>query len=338
MWVKNTSSFLSQKDLFMVISASILLCIIIGILVFLLLRLIVFVGGLNESTYDIVLSTVAVLGVITIGGAAVIQYRKQLFIEAAAELDRDAKYSALLSTAIEHLGSESFAVCRGGLYELKRLAIDSKKDRESIIEIISSFIVENSRFRSGIDRETTTSRREERESVVDTAKEIICLLLRCYSDNCEHLNLCGISLQGMDLERACLWGANLVNANLSDTNLSHANLMNADLENADLECANMEKAFLDNADFSYANLSNAQLTDASIVCVDFEDADLSSACLEYSDLEEADFTNADIRGAGFAGAKVTAEQLLGARIDDTTLLSQEIRNELDELKKVRINI
>lgn len=269
-------------------------------------------GSQSEHIYDLVRTTATILGVITVGGAAAVQYRKQRFMEASAALERDAKlverdskFSALLTKAIEHLGHDSVSIRKGALYELKRLAIDSEKDRGDVLEIIAEFISENRNKQALILEKPTVA---AIDSDVLTAEKILDYLLGNSNLNIRELNFSGMNLSKIkldkaNLDRVDLSGATLIGANLSRMNLNGAILFGANLRGAALFRTCSCGANLRSADFRKATLIGAKL---------------NKAVLDW----------ADFRGANLSGATVTAEQLKFARIDETTILDDDIREEL----------
>jgi hypothetical protein len=111
----------------------------------------------QNNLYDVTRTVIATLAALTVGGAAIIQYRKHKIAEidlidrqaanadkrAADAESRDAKLSERLSMAIEHLGNKDNTSIRvGALYELRRLAEDSPRDRASVQEIVTLFLNE----------------------------------------------------------------------------------------------------------------------------------------------------------------------------------------------------
>ena len=142
-----------------------------------------------------------------------------------------------------------------------------------------------------------------------------------------------VDLRGADLSEANLKGANLQGADLRQANLKRANLRKADLGGANLSraCfvdAHLEGASLDDSiippvdvmepirkgraiDLSYAILSGAHLEGASLL-----NAHLFNATLQGTYLEGVDVRGADLSGAwGW-----TAEQLSAAKsLEGTTM-------------------
>jgi hypothetical protein len=247
----------NSKFLFLMVLAFVLAGVGTGVGIYFLLQPFADAANPSVSLYDLVRTTATILGVITVGGAAAIQYRKQRFMEASvhleeakADLERDMKYAALLTTAIEHLGSDRPAIRRGALYELKRLAIDSEKDRESVLEILARHIKEKA---EKIPKDFVEQ--AEQKSEVAVAKEILYLLLRT-----QRFNAANINLEGVDLSRANLFGVNLFGANLSGADLSGADLSWANLSEADLSGADLSGATLNGTILSGADLRNATVT------------------------------------------------------------------------------
>jgi uncharacterized protein YjbI with pentapeptide repeats len=96
-----------------------------------------------------------------------------------------------------------------------------------------------------------------------------------------------------------------IRAQTAGTNAGRSNLIDTDFTGQDFTGIDLTGAVLNFANLSNANFSNAVLRDVS-----FANANLSGTI----------FFNADIRGANFAGVTgLTAEQLIGARVDPTTI-------------------
>jgi uncharacterized protein YjbI with pentapeptide repeats len=73
-------------------------------------------------------------------------------------------------------------------------------------------------------------------------------------------------------------------------------------------------------DFTGIDLTESVFNFAVLRNANFSNATLRNASLANTDLSGAIFFNADLRGADFAGASgLTANQLLGARVDSTTI-------------------
>lgn len=344
----NTSILPNSKYLFAVVSIFIIIGIGIGVAIFFILKPYAYADSENKSAslYDLVRTTVTILGAITIGGAAAIQYRKQRFDEARAHLERDMKYTALLTTAIEHLGhTESSSIRQGALYELRRLALDSDKDRESVMEIIIRFGKEKTQKVKSMAKNANNAREiNENISELIVAKGVLCFLLRT-----QDFDASSIDLKGIDMSRGNLTGSNLFQANLSFSKLKrsslekaklcYATLFMANLRNADLTYADLSNAIISNADLSNAflyeaRLSSAELSfailyEASLINADLSNAilsnaDLSNADLRYADLRYADLIGADLTSANLSGANLTGANIYGAIFKDSNITEEQL--------------
>lgn len=73
--------------------------------------------------------------------------------------------------------------------------------------------------------------------------------------------------------------------------------------------------------FAGGDLTGASLQFADLSGTNFSNAVLRDAVLRFSNVSGADFRGADLRGANLGGATgLTADQLIGARVDANTIL------------------
>jgi len=327
---------------------------------------------------DVVTMTATALGGLAIGGVAVMQYRKHRweeyqaahqteFDEKQAELEEDAKTGERLSKAIEHLGAgdpgdkEKLHIRLGAIYELKRLAQDSTRDKENIVQILTAFIksypheegqawtqdVETAaRLLSPLTRELIEETAEgasekgrvnppkyvfeATEALSGFAVEKNGLLCNEYIEwneiNVGWLNVDNIVLLGADLSLANLEGtyltkANLYGANLCLANLNKAFLMGANLQGACLQHANLKNASANDARLEGANLYGANLKEAYLWGTSLNGADFGSAKLHGARLEKT-----HLEGANFCYAAFDEETRLdGAHIDSSTRFDPGVR-------------
>jgi hypothetical protein len=194
-------------------------------------------------------------------------------------VSREGQYTDRFTKAIDQLGSEKPQVRLGGVYALKRIAKDSKKDYWTIIEILSAFIRENSQVRE-FHGEGQRPVQTASLDVLAALEAISTLLyLRHPEDriNLEEVALCCAELEGINLSFANLMWADLRSANLIAARLSHACFLDADLTDTDLSSSN-----LDYADFEGAILINADLRHADLRGADFSNADLENIKYDIS--------------------------------------------------------
>jgi len=194
-------------------------------------------------------------------------------------VSREGQYTDRFTKAIDQLGSEKPQVRLGGVYALKRIARDSKKDHWTIIEVLSAFIREKSQVRE-FHGEGQRPVQTASLDVLAALEAISTLLdLRSPEDriNLEEVALCCAELEGVNLSFANLMWADLRCANLMEARLSHAWFLDADLTDTDLNGANLYCT-----DFSGAILVNADLRHADLRGADFSDADLENIKYDIS--------------------------------------------------------
>ncbi|MDR2114109.1 MAG: hypothetical protein LBO75_02390 [Bifidobacteriaceae bacterium] len=89
--------------------------------------------------YNLVRSTIAVVGVLTGGGAAFIAYRRQRAFEIQTKLDRTRLDTERYMRAVDQLGNSAPAIRLGGIYALEHLAKESGPIQEMIVEVLAGF-------------------------------------------------------------------------------------------------------------------------------------------------------------------------------------------------------
>jgi uncharacterized protein YjbI with pentapeptide repeats len=287
-----------KRSLWWQLFGFIVAAISVGVGIFFLMRNVVFQDATEDKMSDIISSTITSMGVITIGGAAVIQLRKHIMYERQAN-------SELLYQAIEHLKSEELYIRLGALDELRQLI--NKRSAKNICEILSAFVREHIENEKYLLPQNEEGRRKIQQDVY-LAGEILSEL---YEKHELHADL-----RELQAPRV----------NLSELQLKGARLNGANFQGADLYRACLNGAYL-----TYANLSNADLVVADLRGANLWWADLSEANLSGADLRGAYLWRADLRTT----KGLTAEQLRKAFWDDATKLDPALRAKLDELRHQR---
>ena len=173
----------------------------------------------------------------------------------------------------------------GGIYALERIAADSPRDQWTIMEVLMTYVRENS---PGIEQAPLAHGIQDANQGLSAATA---LQPHVRTDIQAILTVIGRRditrdppNRQIDLSGSALSGANLIDAQLNGAilikvNLSGANLMDASLKSADLEAANLEGAALVDT-----NLNGAVLKDADLKGADLSGADLSGAILADNQL------------------------------------------------------
>ena len=176
-----------------------------------------------------------------------------------AELSFESHVTERFTRAVEQLGHEKRAVRLGAIYALERIAKDSPRDRDTIVETLAAYIRELAPWRpvdGGNLRRDDAALKILYESVgyplpidIAAAVNIICRLLSTvdpqrknidlsYTD-LRQLNAPNIDLSHIKLHRANLCGGVLSNATMHGTNLTEANLFGVNLFRANVTDAQL---------------------------------------------------------------------------------------------------
>lgn len=230
-----------------------------------------------------------------------------------ATLLQEGQITDRFSKAIDQLGAVSpggstdeygrprinLEVRLGGIYALERIASDSPRDQWTIMEVLMTYVRENSPSAERAEQAKGTRQPSEMKHLPPGAASP---QPRVRTDIQAILTVIGrrdvtrdppnrkLDLSGAALTGANLTGANLDGAILIKTNLSNANFMDTTLKGADLEDADLEGAALIGTD------------------------------LKATVLKGADLKGADISGADLSGSILAEDQLTGAVGDSDTKL------------------
>lgn len=222
------------------------------------------------------------------------------------KVSEDDQLAGRFTRAIDQLGSDKVDVRLGGIYALERIARDSLPDRESVIEILSTYV----RHRSPIHASSASEAGAPRVSWVraawrslfgqapqadvpranEPAADIQAIMTvlgrRERAADDKRLNLCRVDLRNVDLrggkfQRVRLVGSRLEGADLRDVHLDEAAIEGAFLQGAKLRNAQLPGASLVHAHLERANLYNANLRGAKLI-----DAHLAGARLSHAQFDE----------------------------------------------------
>lgn len=184
------------------------------------------------------------------------------------EVSREDQITDRYTRAIDQLGSEHLEIRLGGIYALERLAKDSRKDQETVMEVLTAFVRENASLTksesnslgasSDEDSDEPTEREEENSSEKITPSTDIQAILTVIGRRKWEVKG-RIDLSGVKIQWSNLGGVILSKANLTGADLTGANLAGADLTGADLTGAILARANLTGADFKEADLTAANL-------------------------------------------------------------------------------
>jgi uncharacterized protein YjbI with pentapeptide repeats len=278
------------------------------------------------------------------------------------DLQRESQITDRFTKAIDQLGAVetgadgkpkiNLEVRLGGIYALERIAHDSPTDYWTIVEVLSTYVRENSPATNNAGKAggeqrppattTTQPAKVARKHPRADIQAILTVIGRrdiTRDPQNRHVDLSLADLSGANLTYAHLEGANLIEAHLegadlsgvhlSGAHLSRTNLIDAHLTDADLTKADLGNAYLTGADLTDADLTEALLIGAHLSRAHFIDADLIGALLIGADLSGTDLNVADLSGADLIAAhliraNLTAADLSGAHITRADLTAADL--------------
>lgn len=181
--------------------------------------------------------------------------------------------------AVEQLGKEQRAVRLGAIYALERIAKDSPRDRDTIVETLAAYIRELAPWTPPGHEEKMRQKEEmaydwpnpDHEITrprlgIDIAAALTVITRLLPTDDpirrnidLRRTDLCGLDTPGIDLSRMRLDYSNLSFTKLYKAKLAVASLRGVDLTEANLEFANLNWTSLKGTDLDSANLSGADL-------------------------------------------------------------------------------
>ena len=170
------------------------------------------------------------------------------------------------SKAIEQLADDKLEIRLGGLYALERLAVDSKRDHPTVVEVLSTLVRhhtgsaqrENQMLLNAGIWASGTSQLESRADVAGDFRP------RPAVDVQAAVTILGRLPRRNGVERGNLAFADLAGATLRQADLPSVSLTGAILMGADLRGANLTDARLDRSNLKGAVLATATLRNANL--------------------------------------------------------------------------
>ncbi len=230
-------------------------------------------------------------------------------------LTREGQVTSRFGQAIGLLGSEQADVRVGAIFALERIATDSPRDQQTIVETLQTFLRAHAAASDPAKSGTTPA------SDVQAAARVLTRPV-----GRQPLRLTGIDLSGAELTEASCIGADLSGSRLASASLRGARLDAADLSRADLSGSQLSNAVLEDAICMRADLSDTDLTKANLRSALLHQVHLRGALLLEASLVFADLYSADLRHANLAGADLRGAILIAADLRDADLSGANIQD------------
>ena len=238
--------------------------------------------------------------------------------EEQIDLQRKQRTDDRFTTAVELLGSSETSARTGAIYSLYHLAIEDKKYRKEIAQILCSHI------RSKTNEPDYKEAHKDRAS--NEIQSTIDLLLKnqdgnkglYYQDfakeeNFPQANFEYAYLVKADFYEAQCQGASFFNAQCQEANFNHAQCQGADFFDVECQGAKFNKAQCQGAGFNHAQCQGAKFIHAQCQGAYFLNAQCQGANFTLAQCQEArflkahcqgtDFFNVECQGAGFNHAQ-----------------------------------
>lgn len=232
-----------------------------------------------------------IIAVITL----VLTWRRLHLDRRRADLDRDANFTDRYTEAIRQLGDEALPIRLGGIYALERIARDSERDRQTILDVLLAFI----RHFSPVHSDPQVTRAD-----VSAAALVVGRVSQLFESQYE-VDLSDTFLSGVDFQGADFRFANFSNSDLSGANLNGANLVGARFARANLSKVKFNNANLLMASLWKSNLENSEMEETVLMSTVFDDSVMRGAGILRADMMECSFTDVDF----------TNGKLLDCRVD-----------------------
>lgn len=281
-------------------------------------------GRWNWTALAALLAAAAAAAGVVFTGLSLQATRQQNTVAEQAQLtDRFTKAVDQLDRAgLDHLQARL-----GAIYALERLARDSPRDHETVVEVLAAFVrttaarpvpldtasdAETARpcsadqpatARLGADVQAALTVLGRRDTTRDGDTRIDLSHTCLGGADLSGLDLGSADFLGADLSRSVVVGADLANANLVFAHLGEAVVIRTTLTNATLGRADLAGTRIRGVDLTGASLYQANLAGSNLVGTNLSGAHLESANLTGADLESADLTGADLTGTNLTDVR-----------------------------------
>jgi len=215
------------------------------------------------------------------------------------QLSEQAQITERFTRAVEQLGHENRSVRLGGIYALERIAKDSDRDFETVMETLAAYVREQAPLGAEEAEMPVLPNSGKTPTVAGDITAALIVLTRTIDE--EH----GLrkSINRIDLRHTNLSGLDLPQSNFSGFDLSNARLAGAKLYRSDFSNCLLRGADFEGANLLEARLTNAFLIEASLVSALLDSADLANAWLNHSDLHNSTFRTACVTRTRFLNAR-----------------------------------
>jgi hypothetical protein len=227
--------------------------------------------------------------------------------------------------AIAQLGDNNLAIRSGGIYALERIARDSKEDHWTVMEVLTTFVREQTQLRLDTSRTWFAILfPQDREASTPNADIQAILIVLGRRDTTHRIEKqYGLNLSKAQLQGAKLWAAKFQRANFTEAQLQGADFTEAQLQQAVLKNAQLKEAVFWKTECQGADFTAAQLQGAFLWQANLQGAILTGAQLQGANLVKANLEGAQLQGVDLTHVQdLTQPQINRACVDENTRLPE----------------
>lgn len=245
-------------------------------------------GDLDQEALTTAITTNRQAVLFAIGGA--IAVFTLMLSMSKHTLDRDSNTTSRYTAAIAQLGDESLPIRLGGIYALERIAQDSLRDRQTILDVLCAYL----RHMCPMPEHNRIIRQKHGADI--SAAVAVIRRITILSKPLTPVNLSKTRLgKFADFEQADFTDADLTGSDLSGSNFKKTKLIGANLSNVDISVSDLRGADLSKTLLLRTNLSGSLL----------KDANLSASFIESSVFESAELERTNVAHAYILDSKAT---------------------------------
>lgn len=248
------------------------------------------------------------------------------------EIATESQINDRFTRAMEQLGSENLTIRIGGVHALGKIAEDSPRDAQTIIDILCTFV-----------RDQT--RNDEYKKSRKGANGVFLLPRADIQDAITVLGRGQFSLFHKNLERAYLPKVKMINADFSNTSFSNTvlhstHIFNSKFENCTFFKTQMIKSKIEDVLFQNTNFVSSDMSDSVITSSTIEKTNMDNVILSgvnfsktkfvdfvivRSDVESIGFYDSEMKGGDLRGVvNLTVGQLYDITMDKNTQLPEHL--------------
>ena len=200
-------------------------------------------------------------------------YNRTESLKLQAKTEKEKAVTEAFAKSVELLGNKREAARQGGIYALGRLAGDNPDLHPMIMDIVASYIRQESRhrfFSEKKDREEREDKSIDKDKLMDVlrsepmAMDIEAAIAVIRERNMEHDKTPREGEDFLDLSNAYIFNADFSNTKLSRVNFSDSVMIDCFFDETDLSISNFIESNVESSSFVASNLDGSTMTQEQV--------------------------------------------------------------------------